>query len=107
MQFEAVCFDLDGTLLDSLADLANCTNKILLKRKKDFIAEKKKGSFSLFEWKDLYSELRCHLISNKFIHESSNSESNSNSLFELPERKEVYLIAEFRGADFFIKSIAC
>ena len=32
MQFEAVCFDLDGTLLDSLADLANCTNKILLKR---------------------------------------------------------------------------
>ena len=32
MQFKAVCFDLDGTLLDSLADLANCTNKILLKR---------------------------------------------------------------------------
>ena len=32
MQFKAICFDLDGTLLDSLADLANCTNKILLKR---------------------------------------------------------------------------
>ncbi|MED5435662.1 MAG: HAD hydrolase-like protein, partial [SAR324 cluster bacterium] len=32
MHFKAVCFDLDGTLLDSLADLANCTNKILLKR---------------------------------------------------------------------------
>jgi len=32
MQFQAVCFDLDGTLLDSLADLANCTNKILVKR---------------------------------------------------------------------------
>ncbi len=32
MQFKAVCFDLDGTLLDSLADLADCTNKILLKR---------------------------------------------------------------------------
>lgn len=32
MQFQAVCFDLDGTLLDSLADLANCTNRILQKR---------------------------------------------------------------------------
>ena len=32
MQFKAVCFDLDGTLLDSLADLADCTNQILLKR---------------------------------------------------------------------------
>lgn len=31
MQFQAVCFDLDGTLLDSLADLASCTNKILVK----------------------------------------------------------------------------
>ena len=29
MQFKAVCFDLDGTLLDSLNDLAECTNKIL------------------------------------------------------------------------------
>jgi len=32
MQFQAICFDLDGTLLDSLADLAHCTNKILLRR---------------------------------------------------------------------------
>ena len=30
MQFNAICFDLDGTLVDSLADLANCTNKILI-----------------------------------------------------------------------------
>ena len=32
MHFKAICFDLDGTLLDSLADLAKCTNKILLER---------------------------------------------------------------------------
>jgi len=32
MQFKAICFDLDGTLLDSLEDLAFCTNEILLKR---------------------------------------------------------------------------
>ena len=32
MHFKSVCFDFVGTLLDSLADLADCTNKILLKR---------------------------------------------------------------------------
>ena len=32
MLFQAICFDLDGTLLDSLTDLANCTNAILIKR---------------------------------------------------------------------------
>ena len=32
MPFKAVCFDLDGTLLDSLTDLADCTNSLLLKR---------------------------------------------------------------------------
>ena len=31
MRFKAVCFDLDGTLLDTLEDLAFCTNKILSK----------------------------------------------------------------------------
>ena len=87
-----------------LAYYINKQNKILLKRKKDFITEKNKGSFSLFEWKDLYSELRCYLISNKFMYESSNSEANSKSLFEFPERNEVYLIPEFKEADFFIKS---
>ena len=32
MRFKAVCFDLDGTLLDTLDDLAYCTNKILSER---------------------------------------------------------------------------
>jgi len=32
MKFKAVCFDLDGTLLDTLDDLAYCTNKILSAR---------------------------------------------------------------------------
>ncbi|GIT04227.1 MAG: hypothetical protein CM1200mP28_14860 [Deltaproteobacteria bacterium] len=32
MRFKAVCFDLDGTLLDTFDDLAYCTNKILSER---------------------------------------------------------------------------
>ena len=32
MRCKAVCFDLDGTLLDTLDDLAYCTNKILSER---------------------------------------------------------------------------
>ena len=32
MRFKAVCFDLDGTLLDTLDDLTYCTNKILSER---------------------------------------------------------------------------
>jgi hypothetical protein len=43
-------------------------------------------------------------MSNKFIQESSNTLAKSNSLFKLPERNEVYLIPEFKQADFFIKS---
>lgn len=50
------------------------------------------------------SDRRCQLISNKFIQESSNTLAKSNSLFKLPERNEVYLIPEFKQADFFIKS---
>jgi phosphoglycolate phosphatase len=32
MRFKAVCFDLDGTLLDTLDDLAYCANQILSER---------------------------------------------------------------------------
>ena len=32
MKFKAVCFDLDGTLLDSLTDISYCINKVLEKR---------------------------------------------------------------------------
>ena len=32
MRFKAVCFDLDGTLLDTLDDLAYCANKVLSER---------------------------------------------------------------------------
>lgn len=88
-----------------LAFYINKQNKILLERKKkDLINIKRQGSFHFFEWEDLLSDRRCQLLSNKFIQESSNTLAKSYSLFQLPERNEVYLISEFKQADFFIKS---
>jgi hypothetical protein len=88
-----------------LAFYINKKNKVLLERKKkDLKNKKKEGSFSFFEWEDLLSQRKCQLISNKFIQESYNTKAKSYTLFELPERNEVYLISEFKQADFFIKS---
>ena len=83
----------------------NKQNKILLERKKkDLKNKKRQGVFPFFEWEDLLSDRRCQLISNKFIRESSNTYAKSYSLFQLPERNEVYLISDFKQVDFFIKS---
>jgi len=88
-----------------LAFYINKQNKILLERKKkDLKNKKKQGVFPFFEWEDLLSDRRCQLISNKFIRESSNTYAKSYSLFQLPERNEVYLISDFKQVDFFIKS---
>ena len=88
-----------------LAFYINKQNKILLERKKkDLKNKKRQGVFPFFEWEDLLSDRRCQLISNKFIRESSNTYAKSYSLFQLPERNEVYLISDFKQVDFFIKS---
>ena len=88
-----------------LAFYINKKNKILLERKKkDLKNKKRQGVFPFFEWEDLLSDRRCQLISNKFIRESSNTYAKSYSLFQLPERNEVYLISDFKQVDFFIKS---
>ncbi len=88
-----------------LAFYINKQNKILLERKKkDLKNKKRQGVFPFFEWEDLLSDRRCQLISNKFIRESSNTYAKSYSLFQLPERNEVYLVTDFKQVDFFIKS---
>ena len=88
-----------------LAFYINKQNKILLERKKkDLKNKKRQGVFPFFEWEDLLSDRKCQLISNKFIRESSNTYAKSYSLFQLPERNEVYLISDFKQVDFFIKS---
>ena len=88
-----------------LAFYINKQNKILLERKKkDLKNKKRQGVFPFYEWEDLLSDRRCQLISNKFIRESSNTYAKSYSLFQLPERNEVYLISDFKQVDFFIKS---
>tara|TARA_Y100000996_G_C22303249_1_gene553051 strand:+ start:223 stop:696 length:474 start_codon:yes stop_codon:yes gene_type:complete len=95
------------TLLEAhkLAFYINQKSPVLLSRsKKDIKNEKQEGFFLLFEWQDLFGGKRCQLISNKFSKESQGDFLNINTLFELPERKKVYLIHKFKQVDFFIKS---
>ncbi len=95
------------TLLEAhkLAFYINQKSPVLLSRsKKDIKNEKQEGFFLLFEWHDLFGVKRCQLISNKFSKESQVDFLNIDTLFELPERKKVYLFHEFKQVDFFIKS---
>ena len=82
------------TLLEAhkLAFYINQKSPVLLSRsKKDIKNEKQEGFFLLFEWHDLFGVKRCQLISNKFSKESQVDFLNIDTLFELPERKKVYL----------------
>ena len=63
-----------------------------------------KGVFNIFESTDKINHKYCHLISNKCVSENFSNSINNNSLFDVPERNELYLLKEFREVDFFIKS---
>ena len=63
-----------------------------------------KGVFNIFEFIDKINHKYCHLISNKCVSENFSNSINNNSLFDVPERNELYLLKEFREVDFFIKS---
>ncbi|OUW34742.1 MAG: hypothetical protein CBD39_03300 [Flavobacteriaceae bacterium TMED179] len=95
------------TLLEAhkLAFYINQKSPLLLSRsKKDIKNENQEGFFQLFEWQDLFGGKKCQLISNKFSKESKGDFLNINTLFQLPERKKVYLLPKFKQVDFFIKS---
>ena len=62
------------------------------------------GVFNVFEFTDKINHKYCNLISNKCVLENSSNYINSNTLFNVPERNELYLLKEFKQVDFFIKS---
>ena len=62
------------------------------------------GVFNIFEFTDKINHKYCNLISNKCVLENFSNYINNNTLFNVPERNELYLLKEFKQVDFFIKS---
>ena len=62
------------------------------------------GVFNIFEFTDKINHKYCNLISNKCVLENFSNSINNNTLFNIPERNELYLLKEFKQVDFFIKS---
>ena len=62
------------------------------------------GVFNIFEFTDKINHKYCNLISNKCVLENFSNSVNNNTLFNVPERNELYLLKEFKQVDFFIKS---
>ena len=62
------------------------------------------GVFNIFEFTDKINHKYCNLISNKCVLENFSNSINNNTLFNVPERNELYLLKEFKHVDFFIKS---
>ena len=62
------------------------------------------GVFNIFEFTDKINHKYCYLISNKCVLENFSNSINNNTLFNVPERNELYLLKEFKQVDFFIKS---
>ena len=62
------------------------------------------GVFNIFEFTDKINHKYCNLISNKCVLENFSNSINNNTLFNVPERNELYLLKEFKQGDFFIKS---
>ena len=62
------------------------------------------GVFNIFEFTDKINYKYCNLISNKCVLENFSNSMKNNTLFNVPERNELYLLKEFKQVDFFIKS---
>ena len=62
------------------------------------------GVFNVFEFTDKINHKYCNLISNKCVSENFSNSTNNDTLFNVPERNELYLLKEFKQVDFFIKS---
>lgn len=59
--------------------------------------------FSRFIWEKETEGIIAEMFSNKFQKVLSSKEKLNNTLFDTPNRKEVYLLTEFKQLDFIIK----
>lgn len=74
------------------------------RRTDDIYLKNRAVSFILFEWENQLLDHTVSLFSNRFISDEVQIKENNTSLFDLPVRNQVSLLAEFKQVNFFIKS---
>ena len=79
-------------------------NLNFVRSKKDIDLPREKAYYSHFVSKNKSKEIIYDFFSNKFKKISSPNKINKLDLFNSPLSKEVYLLQEYKEADYFIKS---
>ncbi len=79
-------------------------NLNFVRSKKDIDLPREKAYYSHFIAKNKSNEIIYDFFSNKFKKVSSPDKINKLDLFNSPFSKEVYLLEEYKEADYFIKS---
>ena len=79
-------------------------NLNFVRSKKDIDLPREKAYYSHFIAKNKSKEIIYDFFSNKFKKISSPDKLNKLDLFNSPFSKEVYLLEEYKEADYFIKS---
>ena len=79
-------------------------NLNFVRSKKDIDLPKQKAYYSHFIAKNKSKEIIYDFFSNKFKKISSPDKLNKLDLFNSPFSKEVYLLKEYKEADYFLKS---
>lgn len=79
-------------------------NLNFVRSKKDIDLPREKAYYSHFVSKNKSKEIIYDFFSNKFKKISSPNKINKLDLFNSPLSKEVYLLPEYKEADYFIKS---
>ena len=79
-------------------------NLNFIRSKKDIDLPKQKAYYSHFIAKNKSKEIIYDFFSNKFKKISSPDKLNKLDLFNSPFSKEVYLLEEYKEADYFLKS---
>ena len=94
-------FSLEGSFLSLLFF---STDLNFERSKKDIDLPKEKAYYNRFIAKKKSKEILYDFFSNKFQKISSSNRVNKFDLFNSPFSKEVFLLKEYKEADYFIKS---